>query len=218
MMKVLCSGKAFENNDLRKNCFILGMIPISFVFLFLYISLSNNIMISSYQQAFGFFHDKQQQATMLSYENNDLNFRINYPNTWERSVKINNEVLFIAPKEQDAVSNPAGLVIKAIPLEGKNVTIRSISSALTAELKKEHKDFKLESTNPVSVDGKRAIQTVFTATDSKLQNRKAMQIATMDKEHIFIFTYKASTDKYSQFENTVKEMINSFKFLDSKPV
>ncbi|MDQ4073588.1 MAG: hypothetical protein M3162_04700 [Thermoproteota archaeon] len=191
------------------------MIPVSVVFLFLSLSLVDNSMTPSHPKAFGFFHDKQQQTTMLSYENNDLKFRISYPNTWERSVRINNEVLFIAPKEQDAVSNPAGLVIKAVPLEGKNVTLRSISSALTAELKKEHKDFKLESTNPVSIDGQRAIQTIFTATDSKLQNRKAMQIATMNNENIFIFTYKASIDKFSQFENPVKEMINSFKFMNT---
>jgi hypothetical protein len=218
MMDVFRSLKVIENKNVKKNFFVLGLIPISIVFLFLSLSQSDSSMPSSYPKAFGFFHDKQQQTTMLSYENNDLKFRISYPNSWERSVKINNEVLFIAPKEKDAVSSPAGLVVKAIPLEGKNVTLRSISSALTAELKKEHKDFKLESTSPVSVDGKRAIQTIFTATDSKLQNRKAMQIATMNNEHIFIFTYKASIEKFSQFENPVREMIDSFKFLNTTAV
>jgi hypothetical protein len=63
------------------------------------------------------------------------------------------------------------------------------------------------------VDGKKAAKVVFTATDSKLQNRKAMQIVVSNYENIYIITYKASLDKYNTFENTANDMIKSFKFL-----
>ncbi len=172
----------------------------------------NQIVIDNNSEALGLFHDKQTQ-TMLSYQNNEFDFKIDYPGNWERSVKINNEIVFVSPKEKDAVSNPAGLIIKVVPLQSKKVSVGTLSNALTNELKKDYKDFKLESTSNLMVDGKNAKQIIFTATDSKFQNRKAFQIITTDNTNVFIFTYKASIDKYSQYESTVKDMISTFKFL-----
>ncbi|MER5175417.1 MAG: PsbP-related protein [Candidatus Nitrosocosmicus sp.] len=159
-----------------------------------------------------FFND-QKQPVMLTYENNSFNFKINYPNNWERSVKINNEITFIAPKESDTGSSPAGLVIKVVPLQLKNVSVESVSNALISQLKKEHKDFKLESSSQFNLDGKNGKQIIFTATDNNLQNRKAIQTITIDRNNIIIITYKASIDKYTQYENVIKDMISSFKFL-----
>lgn len=172
----------------------------------------NQIVIDNNSEALGLFHDKQKQ-TMLSYQNNEFDFKIDYPGNWERSVKIDNEIVFVSPKEKDAVSNPAGLIIKVVPLQSKNVSVGTLSNALTNELKKEYNDFKLESTSNLMVDGKNAKQIIFTATDSKFQNRKAFQIITTDSTNVFIFTYKASIDKYPQYERTVKDMISTFKFL-----
>ncbi len=56
---------------------------------------------------------------MLTYENHNFKFKINYPNTWERSSTINNEFIFIAPKETDSPASPAGLVVKIVPLNLK---------------------------------------------------------------------------------------------------
>ncbi|HZH39075.1 MAG TPA: PsbP-related protein [Bacillales bacterium] len=172
----------------------------------------NQLVVDNNSKALGLFHDKQEQ-TMLSYQNNEFDFKIDYPGNWERSVKINNEIVFVSPKEKDSVSNPAGLIIKVVPLQSKNVSVGTLSNALTNELKKDYNDFKLESTSNLMVDGKNAKQIIFTATDSKFQNRKAFQIITTDNTNVFIFTYKASVDKYSQYESTVKDMISTFKFL-----
>lgn len=159
----------------------------------------NQLVTPDNNEALGFFHDKQKQS-MLSYQNNEFRFTIDFPSDWERSVKLNNEVLFVSPKEKDSVSNPAGLIIKVVPLQSKNVSVGVLSNALTNELKKEYKDFKLESTSNLRVDGKNAKQIIFTATDSKFQNRKAFQIITTDNINVFIFTYKASIDKYAGYE------------------
>lgn len=159
-----------------------------------------------------FFFDDQKQP-MLTYENNDFKFKINYPNNWEKSVKLNNETTFIAPKETDTSTSPAGLIVKVVSLQSKNVSLGSISTALISQLKKEHKDFKLESSSQYVIDGRNGKQILFTATDNNLQNRKALQIITMDKNNIFIITYKASIDNYAKYENIIKDMIGSFKLL-----
>lgn len=154
-----------------------------------------------------------ESLTMLTYTDNKHNFEIQYPNNWERSVKLNNEVIFIAPKDVNSVSNPAGLVVKTIPTPGKNISTVSAAEELISQIQSEHKDFKLESNTPTTIDGKKASKIIFTATDSKLQNRKAMQIVISNYESLYVLTYKASTDKYGSYENTANQMINSFKFL-----
>lgn len=169
---------------------------------------------SQQNAAFSFFHDSQTQ-TMLAYTDNRFHYEVKYPNNWEKSVKLNNEVIFIAPKDRDSVSSPAGFVVKVVPTPGKNISSVAATNELISQIKSVHKDFKQESNTPVLLDGKKATQVIFTATDSKLQNRKAMQIVVSNLENIYVLTYKASTDKYSSFENVAKDIVNSFKFLPS---
>jgi len=172
------------------------------------------ILIHTYNntpEALGFFFN-DQKAPMLTYENNEFKFKISYPDNWERSVKINNEITFVSPKDKDSVSSPGGLIIKVVPLQSKNVSLGPVSNALISQLKKEHKDFKLESSQNSAIGGKNAKKIIFTATDNRLQERKALQIITINNNNIFIITYKASLDKYSTYESTINDMISSFKF------
>lgn len=165
-------------------------------------------------KAYGLFESPKQP--LITYDDNTFNFKIDYPLNWEKSVKINNEITFVAPKEMDSVSSPAGLIIKIIPSNNnpslKNVSVENAAKSLVTQLKKEHKDFKLESSKFTSIGGKKAIQIVFTATDNMLQNRKAMQIVTVNNNNIFIITYKANPDKFASYEGTIKDMLSSFKF------
>lgn len=188
----------------------LALFSVTILIFNIYPSFTNN---NNFQQAFGQFFFNENKHPMLTYESQNLNFKINYPDNWERSSNLNNETIFIAPKETDASSSPAGLVIKVIPIQSKNISIGSISNALIAQLKKAHKDFKLESSGQSILDSNKSRQVIFTATDNNLQNRKALQIVTINQNNIFIITYKASLDKYAQYENTIKDMISSFKFL-----
>jgi len=171
-----------------------------------------NQLVSKDLFIFGFFHESQSQS-MLTYTDSKFHFTINYPANWEKSVKINNEIIFIAPKDKDSVSSPAGLVIKVVPTPGKNISADSASKEIISQIQKEHKDFTMEASDTLTVDGKKAVKVVFTATDSKLQNRKAMQIVFSNYENIYILTYKASLDKYNIFEDTANDMTKSFKFL-----
>jgi hypothetical protein len=184
------------------------LIPMVFLTFLFYINPFDN----KDHLILGFFHESQSQS-MLTHTDSKFHYKIDYPTNWEKSVKLNNEIILIAPKDRDSVSSPAGLVVKVVPTPGKNISADSASKEILTQIQKEHKDFKLESSAPLTLDGKNAVKAVFTATDSKLQNRKAMQIAVSNYENIYVLTYKASLDKYNTFEHTANDMINSFKFL-----
>jgi hypothetical protein len=188
----------------------IGKLLIS-MFLVLFMFHLNQLVSKDFF-IFGFFHESQSQS-MLTYTDNKFHFTINYPFNWEKSVKINNEIIFIAPKDKDSVSSPAGFVTKIVPTPGKNISADSASKEVISQIQNEHKDFKMEASDTLTVDGKKAVKAVFTATDSKLQNRKAMQIVFSNYENIYVMTYKASLDKYNAFENTANDMVKSFKFL-----
>ncbi len=188
----------------------IGKILFSMVILVFFLHM--NQLPSNDLLTFGFFHESQSQS-MLKHTDNKFYFTIDYPTNWEKSVKLNNEIILIAPKDKDSVSSPAGLVVKVVPTPGKNISADSASKEIITQIQKEHKDYKMEASESLSVDGKKAAKVIFTATDSKLQNRKAMQIVVSNYENIYILTYKASLDKYSTFENTANDMIKSFKFL-----
>ena len=129
---------------------------------------------------------------------------------------MNNEnYIYLIPKKQMLQTSPArSYCVKVVSLQSKNVFFRgSIFYCSRSQLKKEHKDFKLESSSQYVIDGRNGKQLLFTATDNNLQNRKALQIITMDKNNIFIITYKASIDNYAKYENIIKDMIGSFKLL-----
>ena len=192
------------NKSVIVSFFLVGMFMLSIGFIAFHNNNDSNV--------FGFFHEGESQ-TMLTYTDNKNHYVINYPNNWERSVKLNNEVIFIAPKDANSVSSPAGFVIKTIPTPGKNISTDAATKELTSQIQSAHKDFKLESTTPTTVDGKKATKIIFTATDSKLQNRKAMQIVVSNYENLYVLTYKASTDKYGSYENIANQMANSYKFL-----
>ena len=188
----------------------IGKVLISMVILVFLLHM--NQLASKDLLTFGFFHESQSQS-MLTHTDNKFHFTIDHPANWEKSVKINNELILIAPKDRDSVSSPAGLVVKVVPTPGKNISADSASKEIITQIQKEHQDFKMEASEALTMAGKNAAKVVFTATDSKLQNRKAMQIVVSNYENIYIVTYKASLDKYNTFENTANDMIKSFKFL-----
>lgn len=188
----------------------IGKVLISMVILVFLLHM--NQLASKDLLTFGFFHESQSQS-MLTHTDNKFHFTIDHPANWEKSVKLNNELILIAPKDRDSVSSPAGLVVKVVPTPGKNISADSASKEIITQIQKEHQDFKMEASEAFTIDGKNAAKVVFTATDSKLQNRKAMQIVVSNYENIYILTYKASLDKYITFENTANDMIKSFKFL-----
>lgn len=197
----------YVNHGVLVKVLVIVLIPVLIV-------QSGQISFNNDFKAFGLFFDSPQKQPMLTYSDSNSKFQINYPNNWAKSVKINDEISFVAPKEQDSVSSPAGLVIKVFPTQSKNVSIESVAKSLVSKLKTDHKDFKMESSKYYKIGGKKAIQIVFTATDNKLQFRKAMQIVSINTDKVFVITYKASPDKYSNYEKTINDMLVSFRFLN----
>ena len=151
----------------------------------------------------------------LTYSDPILGIKIDYPSGWTQELQGGGLVTFIASLESDSNTYPAAVGIKVQNLVSpKNISLNQITETQIKNLKQSHPDFKLmESTESMLAGSNMAHKIVFTATDDREHQRKAMQIWTLKGSKAFLITYKAEPEKYSKYLPTVHKMIDSFQII-----
>jgi hypothetical protein len=151
----------------------------------------------------------------LTYSDPILGIRIDYPSGWTQELEGGGLVTFIASLESDSNTYPAAVGIKVQNLaSSKNISLNEVTKIQIKNLKQSHPDFKLiESTESVLAGNNMAHKIVFTATDDREHQRKAMQIWTLKGDKAYLITYKAEPEKYSKYLPTIQKMIDSFQII-----
>jgi hypothetical protein len=165
---------------------------------------ANYALLSSYNQAFA-------QGQFLTYEDIATGISIQFPSNWEKSVNLDNFVTFRAPPETDTRIYPAAFGLKIQDLSSQNVSLQEVTKVQTSELKTANPDLKLSESTSTTLAGKPAHKVVFSATDNNQVERKAMQLWTIIDDKAILITYKAQSDKYSNYLPTIEKMIKSLK-------
>jgi hypothetical protein len=154
------------------------------------------------------------QEQFLTYEDPELGISIQYPSNWEKLVSLNNFVTFTAPPETDTRIYPAALGLKVQEVSSQNISLQEVTNVQISDLKKSNPDLNvLESTSTTIADNP-AHKIVFSATDNKEVERKAMQVWTVIGNKAFLITYKAEPDKFTSYLPTIERMIDSFKVIE----
>ena len=161
-------------------------------------------LLSSYNQAFA-------QEQFLTYEDIATGISIQFPSNWEKSVNLDNFVTFRAPPETDTRIYPAALGLKIQDLASQNVSLQEVTKVQISELKATNPNLKLLESTSTTLAGKPAHKVVFSATDNNQVERKAMQLWTIIDDKAILITYKAQSDKYSNYLPTIEKMIKSLK-------
>jgi hypothetical protein len=164
----------------------------------------NYALLSSYNQAFA-------QEQFLTYEDIATGISIQFPSNWEKSVNLDNFVTFRAPPETDTRIYPAALGLKIQDLSSQNVSLQEVTKVQMSDLKTANPDLKLSESTSTTLAGKPAHKVVFSATDNNQVERKAMQLWTVIDDKAILITYKAQSDKYSNYLPTIEKMIKSLK-------
>jgi eukaryotic-like serine/threonine-protein kinase len=164
--------------------------------------------------AFGSFHENSiitigLDSEYLTYDDLITGFSIKYPPDWERAQHIDKSVTFLAPRESNSDTNPAGLGIMVIEVVSNN-TLASITQNQLNKLKNLYPDIQiLESIETIFL-GHPSHMIIFTATDNAQSMRKAMQIWFKEDNKAFLMTYKSDNQRYSKYLPTIDKMLNSF--------
>lgn len=164
--------------------------------------------------AFGSFHENSiitigLDSEFLTYDDLITGFSIKYPPDWERAQHIDKSVTFLAPRESNSDTNPAGLGIMVIEVESNN-TLASITQNQLNKLKNLYPDIQILESMETIFLGHPSHMIIFTATDNTQSMRKAMQIWFKEDNKAFLMTYKSDNQRYSKYLPTIDKMLNSF--------
>jgi hypothetical protein len=156
-----------------------------------------------------------QTKEFLIYEDSSLGIRIDYPAGWTHEVHPGGLVTFIASQEETHSNTyPAGVGIKVQDLPTGNISLKHITEVQFKNLTHSYKDFKLFESSESTLSGNsQARKIVFTATDDRHQERKAMQIWALKDHRAYLITYKAEPDKYFKYLPIFQKMVDSFQFM-----
>lgn len=164
--------------------------------------------------AYGSFHENPiitigLDSEFLTYDDIITGFSIKYPPDWERAQHLDKSVTFLAPRESNSDTNPAGLGIMVIEVES-NKTLASITQNQLNKLKNLYPDIQILESMETIFLGHPSHMIIFTATDNTQSMRKAMQIWFKEDNKAFLMTYKSDNQRYSKYLPTIDKMLNSF--------
>jgi hypothetical protein len=164
--------------------------------------------------AFGSFHENPiitigLDSEFLTYDDIITGFSIKYPPDWERAQHLDKSVTFLAPRESNSDTNPAGLGIMVIEVES-NKSLVSITQNQLNTLKNLYPDIQILESMETIFLGHPSHMIIFTATDNTQSMRKAMQIWFKEDNKAFLMTYKSDNQRYSKYLPTIDKMLNSF--------
>jgi eukaryotic-like serine/threonine-protein kinase len=195
----------FDEMNHTKLSIALSVLTIFSIFLIDY--LEHNL-------AFGSFHENPiitigLDSEFLTYDDIITGFSIKYPPDWERAQHLDKSVTFLAPRESNSDTNPAGLGIMVIEVES-NKTLASITQNQLNTLKILYPDIQILESMETIFLGHPSHMIIFTATDNTQSMRKAMQIWFKEDNKAFLMTYKSDNQRYSKYLPTIDKMLNSF--------
>jgi len=164
--------------------------------------------------AFGSFHENPiitigLDSEFLTYDDIITGFSIKYPPDWERAQHLDKSVTFLAPRESNSDTNPAGLGIMVIEVES-NKSLASITQNQLNTLKNLYPDIQILESMETIFLGHPSHMIIFTATDNTQSMRKAMQIWFKEDNKAFLMTYKSDNQRYIKYLPTIDKMLNSF--------
>jgi len=196
----------FDEMNHTKLSIVLSALTIFSIFLILDY-LEHNL-------AFGSFHENPiitigLDSEFLTYDDIITGFSIKYPPDWERAQHLDKSVTFLAPRESNSDTNPAGLGIMVIEVES-NKTLASITQNQLNILKNLYPDIQILESMETIFLGHPSHMIIFTATDNTQSMRKAMQIWFKEDNKAFLMTYKSDNQRYSKYLPTIDKMLNSF--------
>jgi len=196
----------FDEMNHTKLSIVLSVLTIFSIFLIVDY-LEHNL-------AFGSFHENPiitigLDSEFLTYDDIITGFSIKYPPDWERAQHLDKSVTFLAPRESNSDTNPAGLGIMVIEVES-NKTLASITQNQLNTLKNLYPDIQILESMETIFLGHPSHMIIFTATDNTQSMRKAMQIWFKEDNKAFLMTYKSDNQRYSKYLPTIDKMLNSF--------
>jgi hypothetical protein len=155
-------------------------------------------------------------SNFLTYMNPNDGFRIQYPSNWEKIefsqgiVEENRNILvnFISPLENGLDVFREYFIIE----KGNFSSHLSMTQYVDRHIntKKTLPNFKLIEWSQILVAGKPAYKIVFTYSNPEVGTTKTMEILADRVDKIYVLSFNADVEKYSNYSLVIDRMVKSF--------
>jgi eukaryotic-like serine/threonine-protein kinase len=150
-----------------------------------------------------------------TYTDKATKFQIKYPKNWERedtqNIFTGENVIFTSPNQNSVAKYRENISIRVEKLTNANTTLANYSQATIAEIKKYDQAAEIIDSSSLILAKKPANLVIYTSKDENLLAIKNLEIWTIDRDNVYILTYKAAPDRYYQSLENAMAMINSFE-------
>ncbi|MGL5871374.1 MAG: protein kinase domain-containing protein [Xenococcaceae cyanobacterium] len=162
------------------------------------------------------FKKNEEFQQFLTYENNLYNFKIKYPESWEKQEiddPITGEIVaFVSENESDSDLFQEKIIITVEDLPIDTKTLEDYQEEIFEKLRKaKNSGLTIEEERPTKLSKRAAQKIVYLRQDSRIDLQQ-MEIFTIENERVFVITYAAERAKYSKFFKTAQAIIKSFEF------
>ena len=155
---------------------------------------------------------KPQVENLLTYQNSANQFKIKYPEKWEKQESQNpftpDVVVFISPKRNSADAYQEKITVSIETLE-KPMSLDEYNNWSLNQIKT-LTDVKILEENAKTVANKSGYAVVFDAKE-EAKNMKKMQAWTLINNKAYVLTYTAENSEYSEYIKTAETMMNSLE-------
>jgi hypothetical protein len=90
---------------------------------------------------------------MLTYKDSRLGIVIQYPSNWEKIVDLDGFITFIAPKEGDSSTYPAGIGLWVEELSSRSVSLEEITRVQIENMTQNYPDLDLIESSATTIEG-----------------------------------------------------------------
>jgi hypothetical protein len=158
-------------------------------------------------------------TNFLLYNNPSLGINIQYPSNWEKIEQDDDYVRFSSPYESDQDTLQESFVINIQYLPFQNMFslkefIFDPKEGFIAHSTRDVTDFKILSSEPMTVSNMPAYKLIFTETQSINgipHYYKNMNIFLLKNDKVYILEYYAEPSTFNTYFPIINIMLNSFK-------
>jgi hypothetical protein len=156
---------------------------------------------------------EEESGEFVTYENPDYGIRIAHPDNW--IVKESESKIQITPRWKVFDPYPENLVIGIVEFSPP-IKVDELSELVTEALTIKSSDVNIIEAYETMLAHKPAYRVVYTDVimrEEKHYNIKALQLWVIKNEEIYVVSYYAEADEYTDFLSIIEEMISTFEIL-----
>jgi serine/threonine-protein kinase len=156
---------------------------------------------------------KPLPSNFLIYENKVEGIKIGYPADWTKKEQyMESVVAFLSPKESPSDTFQENVNIIVQDLSAQPMTLEEYTELSINQIGQLVTNANIIESEATSLANNPGHKLVYTGIQGEYE-LKWMQIWTIKDNKAYIITYTAQIDKYSDFLEPVKQMIDSFEIL-----